>query len=349
MKRVLVSSCSVIILVILVIACIINPVYAYDPITVVFSDIGARGTLPALLNQTSITGYIVGGQPVVKLTDIANVMGASISVTDYNWYITRTSQTTTFTSGFNDMYTINSYSYYDPVYSCADYYSFSGNTECGTYSLWINGIRYVPLKEAALQMGALLAEPYNGTYRIYDFRINGSTPKTDSNDYIVGGSWITGWSSTGSVNLSDHFDRDEIWSSTSHGYARQMKIAATMLESAERVRYYYNNNSSMWLSCAFRSYAYNNSLNGSGARSYHMRGRAWDCDTDALYYSVYNEFRSGYTYPIDAGSHWRTRVPSTGSSRGYEIEKMPQYNSNGVPSTWLHLQREPGYDTPDAP
>ncbi|MDD2393996.1 MAG: hypothetical protein PHN99_07515 [Eubacteriales bacterium] len=80
-----------------------------------------------------------------------------------------------------------------------------------------------------------------------------------------------------------------------------------------------------------------------------MKGRAWDCATDALYYSVYNEFRSGYTYPIDAGSHWRTRVPSTGSSRGYEIEKMPQYNSNGVPSMWLHLQRQPGYDTPDAP
>ena len=321
-----------------------GPIQAYDNVTIVFSDIGAVGSLPGLLNQTSVTGLMVSGKPMVKLTDIASIMGASVSTSGALWSLTRASQTTTLVCDTNDMYTTNSYSYYDPVNAVTDYYSFTGNTECAVNTMWISGIRYIPLTEAALQIGALLVEPYSGTYRVYDFRIDGTTPKTDTNDYIVGGAWITGWSSNGTTNLSDHFDRDEVWSNIYFAYARQMKIAVLLLESAERVRYYYNNNSAMYLDCAFRSYAYNNELDGSGPRSYHMRGRAWDCSTDALYYSVYNEFRNGQTYPVSAGSFWRTRIPATGNSRGYEIEKMPQ-----PAGTWLHLQRQPGTDMPDAP
>lgn len=92
----------------------------------------------------------------------------------------------------------------------------------------------------------------------------------------------------------------------------------------------------MILSCAFRSWAYNNALSGSGVNSYHMRGRAWDCGTDSLYTDVFNEFRNGYTWPIGIGIKWRTRVETTGNSRGYEIEKMEDYTNK-----WLHLQRQP--------
>lgn len=67
-----------------------------------------------------------------------------------------------------------------------------------------------------------------------------------------------------------------------------------------------------------------------------------------LYCIKRNNLKSttGAFAPIDAGSTlWRSRIPTTSNSRGYEIEKMPVSGS-----TWLHLQRQPGNDTaPDSP
>lgn len=316
-------------------------VFAYDSVTITFSNIGnVKDTLPPLEDSYSVTGLMVNGNPMVKITDIANLMGATVSYSSNSWYLDRNLQTTLFVKDSTTMYTSNVYQYYDPISGTYDEYSQTWSATLPVAPQEIDGYKYIPLLIAAKQLGALLAEPSGSEYRVYDFRIDGTTPLYDANEYIVGGSWITNWSSYSGTNLSDHFDIGEMWSSTSYGYAMQLKMAVTELESAERVRHYYNSDSAMSLSCAFRSWAYNNALSGSGVNSFHMRGRAWDCPTDALYTSVYNEFKGGETSPIDAGAYWRSRIPSTGNSRGYEIEKMPVSGS-----TWLHLQRQPGVDT----
>ena len=316
-------------------------VFSYDSVTIRFSNIGnTANTLPPLENDCTVTGLMVSSNPMVKITDIASIMGASVSYSSNSWYITRNSQTTSFTKDSTAMSTSNSYTYFDPINGTTDSYTQTWSATLPVAAQEINGYKYVPLIVTAKQLGALLAELSGTEYRVYDFRINGTTPLSDSNDYIVGGSWLTDWSNKSGTNLSDHFDVGEMWSSTSYGYARQIKMAVTTLESAERVRHYYNGDSAMTLSCAFRSWAYNNSLSGSGVNSFHMRGRAWDCATDSLYTSVYNEFKNGQSIPISVGTtYWRSRIPTSGNSRGYEIEQMPQGSS-----TWLHLQRQPGYD-----
>jgi len=219
---------------------------------------------------------MVNGYPMVKLSDIANIMGATITYSnDYTiWYLERNLQTTVFTKNYASMYTSNGYQYYDPVNGVNDSYSHTWISALPVAPQEIGFWRYVPLYAVAMQLGALLVEPSNGVYYVYDFRINGTTPIADSNEYIVGGSWITNWSSYSDTHLADHFEIHEMWSSTSYGYARQLKMAVPELESAERVRHYYNNDSSMNLSCAFRSWAYNNALDGSAVNSFHMRGRA---------------------------------------------------------------------------
>ncbi len=334
--------------VILVLCCLLIldiPILAYDNVNIVFSDIGTKGFVPGLLNTTTKTGLMNGNYPMVKASDIASVMGALLTLmSDGRIIFIRGSQTTTLQVNSTTMTTSNTYSYYDPVNNSTDTKTFAFSSVCQIPSKKINSITYVPLTETANQLGALIVTPWTHYYRVYDFRINGTTPKSDTNDYIVGGDWISNWSNSGNTNLSDHFDIYEIWSSPYFDYPRQMKFAVSVLESAERVRYYYNNNSSMKFTSAFRSYSYNNDLDGSGPRSYHMRGHAWDCATDALYYSVKNEFKGSGTNGPPDGSYWRTNVPTTDNSRGYEIEKMPVKDE-----IWLHLQRQPGVDTPDAP
>lgn len=96
---------------------------------------------------------------------------------------------------------------------------------------------------------------------------------------------------------------------------------------------------------AFRSWAKNEELYAAGLnpaiRSFHIRGRAFDADQDALYTSVYNEFKGSNSTPINCSpwAMWRTRVTS-GKSGGYEIEKMESKTDK-----WLHLQVKPGVDT----
>lgn len=314
-------------------------VFAYDSVTIKFSNIGnIKYTLPPLENYTTVVGLMVDGSPMVKITDIASVMGATVSYSSNSWYLERNLQTTAFVKDSQTMYTSNVYQYYDPISGTNDEYSHTWTAALPVAAQEINGYKYIPLIIAAKQLGALLAEPYSSNeYHVFDFRINLANPLNDSNEYIVGGSWLTDW--TDETYLSDHFKKNEMWSNPSYGYARQLKMAVTALESAERVRHYYNNDSSMGFSCAFRSWAYNSLISTAAVNSVHMRGRAWDCGIDALYTSLFNEFRAGQTYPISSyDTLWESRVPTTSYSRGFEIEKMPVSGS-----TWLHLQRQPGY------
>jgi len=320
--------------------------YAYDSITIRFSNVGnSKYTLPPLENYTTVYGLLVSGAPMVKISDFANILGANLSFLGDSWFLDRNLQSTLFVKNSTTMWTSNVYSYYDPVNYVYDEYTQTWSGTLPVAAQEINGIKYIPLICAAKQMGALLAEQYSSTeYRIFDFRINYSTPLTDPNEYIVGGEWLTNWSSYYNTNLSDHFDLDEMWSnsSTTYGqYARQLKISVASIESAERVRHYYNSDSSMSLSCAFRCWKYNNSLEGSGVNSFHMRGRAWDCPTDALYTAV-----QAAEFTVDGGNaYWRANNPTTSYSRGYEIERMESRDNK-----WLHMQRQPGYDTnPDSP
>lgn len=321
--------------------------------TIYFSNIGnSQTTIPPLETYTTVSCEYYNGYAMIKLTDLASITGATLSIVGNNWFLDRNGQTTLFVYNSYTMSSTNSYSIYNPATSSYVNYSHTWNSSLSAPAMNINGFRYVPYENSAKQIGSLIAgfvyvtSPALGYQNVvFDFRVNGTTPLNDTNDYIVGGSWITDWSLKGDDNLAPHFDIHEIWSDINYGYARQMKISASALESAERVRYYYNNNSSMNLSSGFRSWDKNINTTGSGYNSFHMRARAWDCGTSSLYTAVRNEFRNGQTDPIDAGGYWRSRIPTTGNSRGYEIEKMP---NNG--STWLHLQRQPGSDNaPEKP
>ena len=79
-----------------------------------------------------------------------------------------------------------------------------------------------------------------------------------------------------------------------------------------------------------------------------MRGRAIDAtsgwSTSGLYSNVYNEFKGSYSTPINYNSTiWRSRVSGTSNDKtgAYAIEKMPQTNSDGTQSWWLHLEVAP--------
>jgi hypothetical protein len=322
--------------------CVDSNINAYTSVPITFSNIGTIGsTMPNLyLENTSISALVVNGYPMVKIIDFAGIMGATLSYSGNDWFIVRNLQTTLFINGSTTVYTSNVYEYYDPVNNTTDQYSHTWSGALPVAPQIIDGYKYIPLMTAALQTGALMTATGTGTYYVFDFRINGTSPFSDANEYIVGGDWLSIWSTYADTHLADHFEIHEMWSNTGSGHEdpRQLKIAVASLESGERVRHYINNDSSLTISSAFRSWKYNKHLNGWDY-SVHMRGRAWDAPADALYSPVYNEFRNGQSTPIDLGAMnlWRSRVPTTSNTRGYEIEKMPRDGS-----TWLHLVREPG-------
>ncbi len=162
-----------------------------------------------------------------------------------------------------------------------------------------------------MQLGALIVGTYDSKYTIYDFCVNGSTPLTDTNTYIVGGTWMTNWNTIASTYIAPHFKISEVYSKNSSysGY-RQLKIAVSLLDSLEAVRHYYRADESLTVSCAFRSWGYNKGLSGSWDRSFHMRGRAYDIDSDhhgtTLYSAVYEEFCNGETTPDHSGVRCHT-------------------------------------------
>lgn len=331
---------------------------AYPTITIVFSNVGGKRTdgsldAPKLSLTREVTGLSINGHTMVKATDLQSYMAASLSKTTYYWRFTRGGQRTYFYP--DDTYFDTSISY-----TIADK-STTPPTDVN-YSQWWYGYtdepaivyetqEYVRLTTAANQLGALLVW-YNasiGKVEVYDWRVNGSTPVSDSNSYVVGGRWLNGWDSEGDTHLAPHFHLDELWdlsSTTSNPtYARQLKMSVNQLQSLENVRQMISTHA-MDMTSGFRSWYHNVRLSNSWDKSFHMRGRAWDSIGDAdegdgpeAYNLVYDEFNNTYEYPIDAGSFWRTRV-TDGASQGYEIEKMPQSGD-----TWLHLQRKPGVDT----
>lgn len=322
--------------------------------TIRFSNIGGgTGSAPNLYNSTTVTGLSIDGKTMVKLSDIASLLGASISYNPYNsneWILTRNGQEVRFYNGSTSFGGSIGYSIKYPSYYASNASSKSHSVSWSGYSdvnsQIINSEKYVRLTTAANQLGALLVS-YDSTSkeaRVYDWRVKGTTPISDSNQYVVGGPWIYDWNNKGSVYLTDHFTagelRDKSSSTSNPSYYSQLKMSVNQLQSLENVRYHYNNNSGFTPTSGFRSWYHNSNTSGSWDRSYHLRGRAWDAGEDWLYDSTYNEFKGSSSTPIDAGSgFWRTRV-SNGLSQGYEIEKM-----EGKSSKWLHLQRIPGIDS----
>lgn len=319
---------------------------ATTDITIVFSNIdGDSGsTYPGQKDTKSVTGKSVGGVPMVKVSDIADYMGATATYAGTKWTLKRNGQSSVYTQNSTSMTTSISYSYTNPATGTSKAYSHSWTATLPVSAQLIGSVRYVPLYVAAMQLGALTVDMTNLV--VYDFRVKGTTPLEDSNTYIVGGDWLEDWSGKSNVYLAEHFKVKEFWNWTYKPNARQLKVAVALLESAERVRYYYNNNSAMSIEVGFRSWEWNKSIEGSWSNSFHMRGRAFDIKSSqngtALYNAVYNEFCADSDKPIHptGTGFYRTRDFDNGKSKGYEIETMPR---GGV--TWLHLQVKPGIDT----
>ena len=83
----------------------------------------------------------------------------------------------------------------------------------------------------------------------------------DDNTYLVGGNWITNWSTYGSTKAAPHFKINEIWdkstsSNNPDGY-NTLKMSIKQIQCLENVRKYYLNNSSMQVASAFRTWKYN--------------------------------------------------------------------------------------------
>lgn len=324
----------------------------FSDITIRFSNIGntssdPRGALPVLANSSTVVGKIENGRTMIKLTDLASKLGATISYNpnDVNeWRLSLDGQTVKFWNNSPNISSSISYSVINTATSQTVNYSLTLTGVSDMSSQIINGDKYVRLTTAAHQLGALIIGAESGEARVFDWRVNGSTPYNDSNTYIVGGAWISDWSTKGVTQLAPNFKINEFWdkstSASNPTYYSQLKVSTKQLQCAQNIRYHYNNNSSLSIFRAFRSWYDNNQVEG-WCKSFHMRGRAFDISTDSLYYSVYNEFKGTSSTPIDVSAYnaWRTRV-TNGASGGYEIEKMPRNNS-----IWLHLQTQPQYDS----
>ncbi|NLV22798.1 MAG: hypothetical protein GXY49_12600 [Syntrophomonadaceae bacterium] len=315
----------------------------YPDFAIKFSNIGGgTSALPTESNTISLTGKAVNGSAMVRLSDLA-YLGATISVSSNTWYVTINGQTIVYTKDSTYFTTTTTYDLYDPSSGSTNSYAIFKYGYSSVAAQEINGTRYVQLTTAANQCGSLLVAYNSGTNTTlaYHFRVNSSSPYTDNNIYIVGGPWLTNWSSSSTTQLAPHFQISELWDDSDDAntsYELQLKMAASQLNCAERIRYYYNNASSMTLTSGFRGWDTNRSTTGSWAKSFHMRGRAWDAsNTNSIYSDVYTEFCGSYSTPINNSTYgyWTTRV-TNGNSAAYEIEKMPV---NGV--TWLHVMTQP--------
>lgn len=314
-------------------------------ISIKFSNInGAAGTStkPGETLTASVAGKSVDGTAMVNITDLAVKLGGAAVISGTSWKIMRNGQTITFTKNSTAMTASLSYSIYDPSSGLYEQYSHQWTSVLPKAAQIIDNENYVPVYAAAMQLGALMVTGIeNNIVTVFDFRVNGNQGAfEDNNIYIVGGSWLKDWSSKGSTKLAPHFAVSELWDKSQTAGAKQLKMAVAALESMERVRYYHNNKSSMTVEVGFRSWQWNKSISGSGANSFHMRGRAYDAPKDELYGLVKKEFSAGQANPIDvSSSFWRARNYPNNSTRGYEIEKMA---STG--NIWLHVQTKPGLD-----
>ncbi len=312
------------------------------------SKTGATSSSPG----TNITKAVIGksidpGYAMIKLSDL-QYLGATTQVLGNHYYVTINGQVITFTKGSTYYSSETPYTINKPAGGTKSYtFSVNGNTESTAQAQEIDGVPYVRLTHAVHQCGALIVNynsSDNSTY-VFHFRVNGSSPHSDSNTYIVGGSWLNSWSSKGTTQLAPNFKVNELWySSTTGTYNRQLKISLASLQTEENVRYYYNDDSSINVTSGFRTWQGNYGTGGADMRSLHMRGRAIDATsgtTQTLYNNVYNEFKGDSSTPINGGSiSWYSRVYGTSRSLSgaYDLEKMPH---NG--SWWVHLGVKPEY------
>lgn len=309
------------------------------------------GSIPKTTGIKQITGLNVDGYIMVDLEQIKTYIGATTNYSYTNqWRIIRNGQTLTFTPNSVNYSSTTPYSVIDRQTGLTNNYSNTVNGYAAISSQIINSKKYVSFNVLMNQLGALVVglDPLTGLYTAFDWRINVNSPYTDSNIYIVGGPWLSGWAAKGTSQIAPHFTyaelRDPSSVSENPTYFSQLKISQKQLQVIENVRGYYNNNASMPLSSGFRSYVNNNLQTGSWVKSFHTRGRATDIPSIPLYNSIYNEFKNGQSAPIAVYSgsvliYYRTRNTNN-LSQGYEIESMPQPNG-----TWLHIQSVPGYDT----
>lgn len=320
------------------------------------SATGATSTCPGTNTTKSIIGKSISpGYAMIKLTDL-QYLGATTQQSGNYWYITINGQTIAFQRNSQNYSSSTSYTITQPSGGTQSYtYSVNGSTESGAEAQIISNVPYVRLTAAAHQCGALMvnySSTDNAVY-VYHFRVSGNTSAhTDENTYIVGGSWLTNWSTKGTNQLAPHFKVNELWddsSSVTGTYYKQLKISLASLQSEENTRYYHNSNSSMNVTSGFRSWAGNwgsGSTSMGDKRSLHMRGRAIDATsstTQTLYNNLYNEFRGSYSTPINGGTYsWYSRVYGTSASLSgaYDLEKMPQDSS-----WWIHLGVMPAYSS----
>lgn len=322
-------------------------------INIVLSNINGTGgssTSP----QTNTTKTVVGksinpGYTMIKVSDL-QYLGATTQISGNRYYVTINGQVITFTVGSTYYSSTTSYTINKPSGGTENYsFAVSGNTESTTQAQSIGGAPYVRLTHAAHQCGALMVN-YNSSNQaayVFHFRVNGDTPHSDSNTYIVGGSWLNGWESKGTTQLSPNFKLNELWYSSTPGtYNRQIKISVDSLQAEENVRYHYNDSTSINVTSGFRTWQGNYGTSGADRRSLHMRGRAIDAtcaQTTVLYQRIFDEFKGTHTEPMSSGIIWKSRVYGTAQSLSgaFELEKMPQPTGY-----WVHLGVKPQYGDP---
>ncbi|MDO4318371.1 MAG: D-Ala-D-Ala carboxypeptidase family metallohydrolase [Lachnospiraceae bacterium] len=316
-----------------------------------FVDIkGGTGSLPEPNDERSVLVDGLKKDSVVfaRVEDVSSCLKCSLSGSSTNMVLQRNGQILELVVGSKTMKA--NFGYFVKNYQTGKQVSYSFqwlSTLPAAPFVHTDGKRYVPVDLVAMQLGALITGTYNSVFTVYDFRVGEAGNNPDNNTYIVGGSWVTNWSTISGSYLAPHFKINELFSKGSGSSYRQLKVAVSLLTSLEAVRHAYRDDGALKVFRAFRSWEDNRGISGSWDRSFHMRGRAYDIASGdggtALYSDVYKEFCGTASEPLHTGAakpygFWKTRV-ANGASGGYEIETMPRGSEN---TTWLHLQVKPG-------
>lgn len=316
-----------------------------------FSDVGGGiGSLPEPRQGrfVLVDGLKKDSVVFAKVEDVSSCLKCSLSGSSTNMVLQRNGQILELIVGSTTMKA--NFGYFVKNYQTGKQVSYSFqwfSTLPAAPFVHTDGKRYVPVDLVAMQLGALITGTYNSVFTVYDFRVGEAGDNPDNNTYIVGGSWVTNWSTISGSYLAPHFKINELFCQGIGSGYRQLKVAVSLLTSLEAVRHTHHKDDALKITCAFRSWAYNKALSGSWDRSFHMRGRAYDIASDdggtKLYSDVYKEFCGTASEPLHTGTakpkgFWKTRV-ANGASGGYEIETMPRGSEN---KTWLHLQVKPG-------
>jgi hypothetical protein len=313
---------------------------SYPTTPIVFSNISDKsGDYPIVCYSTTKNGYNVNGHIYVKFQDLASPLGAIFTILSGPTYLlTINGQSNYFYLSSTTSYSQIYYTILDKSNNQTTPYSFSFSGTMPYPVMTIDGYPCVWVQYAALTLGSLIGrwDSNNNRYIIYHWRVNGNTPLSDNNIYLVGGKWLTNWDSYSTYNLAPHFklgDPDNIWSNynpSSHpDYYRQVKIATTVLQNMENTRKLMGN-TPYSPSCVFRSYWYNKSLSGSWVWSWHMKGRAMDAGGSAMYTAVNNDILGA----PKCSEGFRSSTNSNSVSQWSEIED----SSIQINGPWLHGQ-----------